>query len=148
MKKLLPILFILFVVYQYFSTHPSTTVPANVTPIATEFSTQDKLNSAIQHKRSHVQVEGSGRVIKVLRDDLKGSRHQKFLLRIASGNTILIAHNIDLAPRIEGLRKGDTVKFYGEYEWSAKGGVVHWTHKDPRGRHASGWLKHQGRRYQ
>ncbi|MBA5764809.1 DUF3465 domain-containing protein, partial [Vibrio sp. 404] len=27
------------------------------------------------------------------------------------------------------------------------GGVIHWTHKDPRNKHAHGWLKHQGRTY-
>jgi hypothetical protein len=95
-----------------------------------------------------VQVRGVGIVEKVLRDDTKGSRHQKMLLALPSGQTILIAHNIDLAPRIESLREGDTVEFYGEYEWSAKGGVVHWTHRDPGGRHEHGWLKRNGTVYQ
>jgi hypothetical protein len=40
------------------------------------------------------------------------------------------------------------VEFFGEYEWNAKGGVVHWTHHDPQGLHENGWLKHQGRLYQ
>jgi hypothetical protein len=84
----------------------------------------------------------------MLADDNDGSRHQRFILEVAGGRTLLIAHNIDLAPRIAGLRAGDTVEFYGEYEWNDKGGVIHWTHHDPNGRHVDGWLKHRGRTYQ
>jgi hypothetical protein len=83
-----------------------------------------------------------------LSDDLDGSRHQRFILKLASGQTVLISHNMDLAPRIDSLRKGDMVEFYGEYEWNPKGGVVHWTHHDPNGRHVAGWLKHRGKTYQ
>lgn len=106
------------------------------------------LKSAYENHQSNVQVNGSGKVIRILSDDNQGSRHQKFILKLSSGNTILIAHNIDLAPRINSISKGDTVQFYGEYEWNKKGGVVHWTHKDPNGYHAGGWLKHNGKTYQ
>ena len=95
-----------------------------------------------------VPVQAEGRVVKLLPDDRQGSRHQRFLLDTGAGHTVLVAHNIDLAPRIDGLRRGDTVAFKGEYVWNAKGGVVHWTHRDPDGRHTGGWLLHQGRRYQ
>lgn len=111
-------------------------------------STQQAATEAFNNRQSDVQVRGVGIVKKVLRDDTQGSRHQKMLLTLPPGQTILIAHNIDLAPRINDLRKGDTVEFYGEYEWSAKGGVVHWTHRDPGGRHEHGWLKHNGKTYQ
>ena len=106
------------------------------------------LKSAYENHQSNVQVQGSGTVIQILKDDNKGSRHQKFILRLSSGQTLLIAHNIDLAPRINSISNGDAVQFYGEYEWNNKGGVVHWTHRDPNGRHVGGWLKHKGTTYQ
>jgi len=106
------------------------------------------VQQAFSKQQSDVQVKGSGTVVRILSDDLEGSRHQKFILKLSSGQTILIAHNIDLGPRINTIAKGDFVQFYGEYEWSKKGGVVHWTHHDPRGRHVGGWLKHQGKLYQ
>ncbi|BBO68426.1 hypothetical protein DSCA_23560 [Desulfosarcina alkanivorans] len=106
------------------------------------------LQQAYDNRQSDLQVQGEGVVVKVLPDDLKGARHQRFILRLGSGQTILIAHNIDLAPRIPRLNEGDTVAFYGEYEWNAKGGVIHWTHHDPGGRHAGGWLRHDGTTYE
>ena len=70
------------------------------------------------------------------------------ILQLENGLTVLIAHNIDLAPKIEGLKKGDKVEVYGEYEYSPKGGVIHWTHHDPQGKHIDGWLKYKGKIYQ
>ncbi len=106
------------------------------------------LAQAYENQQSDIQVRGEGEVLKVLSDDNDGSRHQRFILKVGPEQTVLVAHNIDLAPRIASPRPGDTVEFFGEYEWNAKGGVIHWTHHDPQGRHVSGWLKHQGRTYQ
>ena len=33
-------------------------------------------------------------------------------------------------------------------EWNEQGGIIHWTHHDPDGRHLPGWIKHNGRTYQ
>ncbi|MBH0038588.1 DUF3465 domain-containing protein [Pseudoalteromonas sp. SWN166] len=112
------------------------------------FANATSLNEAYKNHQSNVQVQGSGIVIRILNDDNNGSRHQKFILKLSTGITILIAHNIDLAPKINLLSKGDTVQFYGEYEWNKKGGVVHWTHNDPNGYHVGGWLKYKGKIYQ
>ncbi|WP_116475806.1 DUF3465 domain-containing protein [Zobellella maritima] len=122
--------------------------PRLVPFLSVEQVSPDPLLMAYQNRQSDLQVAGSGRVVRLLADDNKGTRHQRFLLELPSGQTLLIAHNIDLAPRINGLQPGDAVAFYGEYEWNDKGGVVHWTHHDPRGRHPGGWLKHKGRTYQ
>ncbi|MFQ3200198.1 MAG: hypothetical protein ACI9SK_000912 [Zhongshania sp.] len=107
-----------------------------------------RIAAAYLNQLSGIQVGGSGRVIKILADDTKGSRHQKIILKLASGQTLLVAHNIDLAPRLPEVQVGESVAFYGEYEWNKLGGVVHWTHHDPAGRHISGWLEYRGRLYQ
>lgn len=107
-----------------------------------------QLKQAFENHQSDLQIKGQGRVVHILPDDNKGSRHQRFLLKLNNQQTLLVAHNIDLAPRIPNLNVGDTVQFYGEYEWNKKGGVIHWTHKDPRNKHAHGWLKHDGRVYE
>ena len=111
-------------------------------------SSSSVLEQAYDNRQSDVQVRGAGEVIKVLADDNDGSRHQRFILKLESGLTLLVAHNIDLAPRIPSLRAGDAVEFFGEYEWNPRGGVIHWTHHDPQGRHVAGWLKHRGNTYQ
>lgn len=105
------------------------------------------LNEAILRHRSGVEVEGQGVIIKVFPDDTHGIWHQRFLLRLPSGKVVLVAHNLNLAPRIPGLLIGRTLRFHGQYEWNAKGGVIHWTHRDPGHRHPPGWIVYQGQTY-
>jgi len=106
------------------------------------------LARAFDDRAHDLPVEGRGTVTRLLADDTEGDRHQRFIVRLASGQTLLIAHNIDVARRIEALREGDVVAFRGVYEWNAEGGLVHWTHHDPDGSHAGGWLRHEGRTYE
>lgn len=82
------------------------------------------IETAFENQQSNLQVEDKGIVLKLLSDDLDGSRHQRFILRIGSGQTLLIAHNIDVAPRINSLQEGDLVLFFGEYEWNYQGGII------------------------
>lgn len=96
-----------------------------------------------KEKKSGVFVIGSGAVTRILPDDIQGSKHQRIIVDIGMTHTILIAHNIDLAPRIHSLETGDTIRFSGKYEWNSQGGVVHWTHHDPQGRHQGGWIIHE-----
>ena len=103
---------------------------------------------AFKNRRSNVQVTGTGAVSRILKDDLEGGRHQRFILTLDSGQTLLVSHNIDLAPDIPDLGIGNSVSFFGEYEWNKRGGVLHWTHKDSANRHPHGWLKHNGNTYQ
>lgn len=107
-----------------------------------------QIADAFHNHISNLQVQSRGIVYKILSDDTEGSQHQRFILKLSNGQTLLIAHNIDLASKISDLNIGDSVEFNGEYEWNEKGGVVHWTHIDPNGRHVNGWLKHNGQTYQ
>jgi hypothetical protein len=121
---------------------PSTTLAVNVA------SGDEVLAKALAGHESGFEVEGEGTVQRVLSDDLDGARHQRFIVELASGQTILVAHNIDVASRVPGLKAGDRVFFKGEYEWSDKGGTVHWTHRDLDGGHVAGWVKFKGKTYQ
>jgi hypothetical protein len=101
-----------------------------------------------QQRPNGAQLTTAGMVLRILPDDRDGSRHQRFILRLNGGDTLLVAHNIDLAPRLEGLAVGDRVRVSGEFAWNPRGGTLHWTHRDPQGRHVPGYIEWQGRRYQ
>lgn len=150
MKKLFLIGLALFFALSFTACH----APNNAQPLeTTAASSTEQLDAgaiveAYNAHRNLPQVQGSGIVAKVLKDDTNGLQHQKFLLKVSDNITILIAHNIDLAPRVDDIHEGDTVGFKGEYIYTAKGGTVHWTHKDPRGNHAAGWLEYNGKKYE
>ncbi len=144
MKK--NILLAVFAIVIYFFAQQQTTSVPDFSSVSGNSHTT--LQSAFEGKQSDLQIQGQGVVKKVLPDDRKGLQHQKFILQTSPEQTVLIAHNIDIADRLPGLRKGDTVGFYGEYEWTSQGGVLHWTHHDPSGRHINGWLKYNGKIYQ
>ena len=140
MKKLLLVVVMAVAGYVAYTRHDPATAPAAQVGSTTA--------GAIGAEASGTQVHGTGVVARILSDDDDGSRHQRFVLRLPSGQTLLVAHNIDLAPRLDDLEEGDTVEYSGEYEWNPKGGVVHWTHRDPSGQHVAGWLRHGGRVFQ
>jgi len=148
MKRNLLILVVLaagYLTWQQF--HGTENLPARHETVH-QTAVLSEIGNAYRQHQSNIEVSGKGTVIRILPDDNEGSCHQRFILRLDSGQTLLIAHNIDVAPRIASLEPGDTIAFKGEYEWNDKGGVIHWTHHDPDGRHQSGWLKHEGHTYQ
>jgi Protein of unknown function (DUF3465) len=108
----------------------------------------DILARAFAEHITGLEVAGQGTVTQLLSDDTEGARHQRFIIRLGSGQTLLIVHDIDIAPRVSSLQVGDPVSFKGEYVWNAQGGLIHWTHHDPTGSHAAGWIKHDGQTYQ
>jgi hypothetical protein len=86
-------------------------------------------------------IEVTGFVRRLFSAD-DGSLHQRFVIDIGDGQTLLIAHNLDLAKRVP-LGIGDRVQVRGMYEWNELGGLVHWTHDDPHGSEEGGWIRYR-----
>src|ERR1700761_629984 len=138
MRKLIAFVGLLAVIYALALQHGLFDHAAGATESAVAASPQrsgdcdgSELAAAYRNHQSRAEVCGRGVIGKVLRDDTQGARHQRFIVRLAGGQTVLIAYNYDLAPRIDGLRAGSPIEFVGEYEWNPQGGIVHWTHRDP-----------------
>jgi hypothetical protein len=146
MKKLLVITALCLSLYAIFLFNPDILHHFDA-PQVQQPSDNNLIENAYQNRQSNLQVQGEGVVIAILPEDNQGRRHQRFIVRLPSGRTLLVAHNIDLAPRIGTLAKGDRIEFCGAYEWNEKGGVIHWTHHDPDGKHPDGWIIHRGRKY-
>lgn len=156
MKKLLLALVILIGagLYDFVNKQLTGSSSSNQTPITADAPKNtsqnqsnallEKIRDAAVNQRSGWWLETEGVVIKNLKDDTKGHQHQKFLLKLAPDITLLVAHNIDLAPRAN-IKKGDKIKIRGRYEWNNRGGVIHWTHHDPKGRKEGGWIYANGK---
>jgi len=104
-----------------------------------------RVEAAATSRESGFMVTLDATVIKKLSDDRDGSRHQRFLIELETGRTLLVAHNIDLAERVP-VREGDEIRVRGQYEWNERGGVLHWTHRDPDRNQSRGWIEHAGKR--
>jgi len=95
-------------------------------------------------RQSDQIITDTGIIVKCLPDDNEGSRHQRLLVEVDRTDiTVKVAHNIDLAPRVE-CREGDRITFKGEYEYNELGGAVHWTHHDPKKWREGGWIEVNG----
>ncbi|RLA00883.1 MAG: hypothetical protein DRQ45_06750 [Gammaproteobacteria bacterium] len=140
-NRLLPLLIVAaLVIYQYYQAD-NEAVDAGLQ------TGGDAVEQAFAAQRSGLWLETSGYVRRVLRDDNESARHQKFILQLDGGHSVLVAHNIDLARRIPA-REGLSLTVRGRYEWNDRGGVIHWTHHDPDGREPGGWIEVEDVRYE
>ncbi len=101
--------------------------------------------------RSYVEVTANGSVARVLGSRLgPAGMHEGFLLHLTGaegrGLTVRVEDNTDLTGPIP-MRAGDSAVVRGEYIYDPRGGIIHYTHRDPRGRHASGYVQVNGRLY-
>lgn len=111
----------------------------DLSPDNTEFEKAYKAHS----KKVELSVQGT--VAKILADDTKGSQHQKFIIKI-NNRHVLVANNLDIGRKVP-VKVGDEVTIKGEYIWNEKGGVLHWTHRDPHKEHPDGFIYHKGKLY-
>ncbi len=118
----------------------STTQPPNDRALCDAYSAQ----------RSNVEVVADGTVTHVLGvAPGRVSPHEGFLLRLASSCSLVVRveANTDFTGTIP-IALGQRVAVKGEYEFYPRGGVVHWTHRDPRGRHEGGYIETGGQVYE
>ncbi len=111
---------------------------------------EDGQAEILQAQEAHVrkaEVTVEARVCQLLSDDTQGLPHQRFLIHLNNGSTVLVAHDTKLAPHVP-VSQGDLVRIHGEYIWNGRGGVLHWTHHSLNGRHEAGWIDYNGLRYQ
>ena len=106
----------------------------------------EAMNRVYEKVDSGSWIEDTGFVRRLISDDNDGSRHQRFIIDTRNRQTLLIAHNIDLARRVP-IGLGDRVYFRGMYEWNDLGGLVHWTHRDPLGVEKGGYVRYRTKVY-
>jgi hypothetical protein len=101
-----------------------------------------------QSHRSDVEVTADATVAQVLPDRVSATgTHEQFIIRLTSGDlTLLVEHNLSIAPRAP-VAVGDHVIVHGEYIWNTQGGLIHFTHHDPDGRHEGGFIQENGVTY-
>ena len=85
-------------------------------------------------------------VTQVLPDDVHGRRHQKWVVALADQRRVQVVYNSEFGPRVPVV-VGQIQSVAGEYIWNSKGGLLHWTHYDPRGRRPDGYVEVNGQMY-
>jgi hypothetical protein len=116
---------------------------------ATQAPDDGAVCAAYSQSRSQVEVVADGTVTRLLGVQAgRISPHEGFLLRLESGCSLVVRveANTDFTGPIP-LERGEHVLVKGEYEYYPLGGVIHWTHRDPRGRHEGGYIEAAGRIY-
>lgn len=100
---------------------------------------------AWQNGRSRLEVTATGKITRLfgIRAGPSGL-HEGFLVRLSGaaghGLTVRVEDNVDITGLIP-LSAGENVEVRGEYIYDESGGLIHFTHHDPRGRHAGGYVR-------
>ncbi|VVS95152.1 protein of unknown function duf3465 [Desulfoluna spongiiphila] len=121
-------------------------IPSSIKPLFSLFSSEasssdEALQRALDKKHSAIQVGGSGKVITILPHDTQGSRHQRVIVRLDSGQTPLMAHAL--------TRSGSATTSISSSNTSGTAKVALFTGRPmtPAGAMRWGWLNHGGNLY-
>jgi hypothetical protein len=101
---------------------------------------------AFAEHRSGVMVEVSGRVQRLLPDTSRDSQRQRFVLELDNGHILLVENNLRHSSEVP-LEQWAPVTVRGEYHWTAQGGRIERTHRDPGFGLKQGWIEYRGKRY-
>lgn len=104
------------------------------------------VQDAYRYHQTGMMAEVTGTVARVLMDDKDDPRHQKFIIRMTNGQSLLILHDQVSGDQVP-VKVDDTVLVRGEYQWTETGGMLRFTQRDYSPRRMHGWIEHQGRRY-
>jgi len=119
-------------------------------PATIASSTVSDDSQIVQAEQAHsinMEVTGKATVKVLLPDDTVPPRHQRFVLELSNGSTVLVAHNIDEAEKVP-VDAGKSVVVHGVYIWKETGGVIHWTHHSDSFKHQGGWIEYASKHYQ
>ncbi len=131
-----------------FSWNAPDTVNPPVNPLDSLCTPISRIETAFADRAGNITVTVKGTVTKILSDDTVGDRHQRFIIALSNGQTLLIVHNVDIATRVSGLSAGVSVYVHGDYLWNDQGGLIHWTHRDPDNVHENGWIVFKNKRFE
>lgn len=94
------------------------------------------------------KVSAQGHLIRRLPEQLSPYRAQLFLVRLTSGQKLIIKHDIEMGEALPDIKKGALLFFKGLYKWNRKGGFIIFTTQKNRENNLSGWLKYKEITYQ
>ncbi len=102
---------------------------------------------ALENRKMVNFIQGANLVVtRILPEDTRGNPHQLWMARLSSGSQVKIIYNLDMGERVP-LKVGDVFSVGGQFLWTNKGGLIHWTHEDPRKNRPDGYVILDGQVY-
>jgi hypothetical protein len=90
----------------------------------------------------------NAKVVKLLRNDNKGAKHQRWQIMINKEIILTVIYNLDLAEKVP-LSVGDEIDLAGELIFGSKkhDPILHWTHADPQRKRMDGYVLLRDKKY-